>query len=116
MSAAIPDKKYFKIGEVSRLSELEPHVLRFWESEFHEINPKKDGGNQRLYRRKDVETIFKIKRLLYEEKFTIAGAKVKLREETSPGQREPDSPKVREIKEGFKAIKKSLTEIRSILS
>lgn len=116
MNTAIPDKKYFKIGEVSRLSELEPHVLRFWESEFHEINPKKDGGNQRLYRRKDVETIFKIKRLLYEEKFTIAGAKVKLREESSPAQREMASPEEREIKEGFKAIKKSLTEIRNILS
>jgi DNA-binding transcriptional MerR regulator len=74
----IPDKEYFKIGEVSTLTGLEPYVLRFWETEFKMIRPVRFGSNQRMYRRKDVELIFEIKKLLYEEGFTIAGARKKL--------------------------------------
>jgi DNA-binding transcriptional MerR regulator len=74
----IPNKQYFKIGEVSALSELEPYVLRYWETEFKMIRPVRFGSNQRMYRRKDVELIFEIKKLLYEEGFTIAGARKKL--------------------------------------
>lgn len=76
----IPEKKYYKIGEVSRIFDLEPHVLRFWESEFAAVKPKKDSGNQRLYQKKDLESIARIKKLLYEDKFTIAGAKEKIKE------------------------------------
>jgi len=71
----IPDKLYFRIGEVSRLSGVKPHVLRYWEAEFPAIAPKKSGSGHRLYRRKDVELILEIKRLLYEERFTIEGAR-----------------------------------------
>lgn len=71
----IPDKLYFRIGEVSRVSGVKPHVLRYWETEFSGISPKKSGSGHRLYRRKDVELILEIKRLLYEERFTIEGAK-----------------------------------------
>ncbi len=71
----IPDKLYFRIGEVSRLSGVKPHVLRYWETEFPAIAPKKSGSGHRLYRRKDVELILEIKRLLYEERFTIEGAR-----------------------------------------
>lgn len=74
----IPDKQYFKIGEVSGLTKLEPYVLRYWETEFKMIRPVRFGSNQRMYRRKDVETLLEIKKLLYDEGFTIAGARKKL--------------------------------------
>jgi DNA-binding transcriptional MerR regulator len=71
----IPDKLYFRIGEVSRLAGIKPYVLRFWESEFPLLGPKKSSTGQRLYRRKDVELVLEIKRLLYEQRFTIEGAR-----------------------------------------
>jgi len=71
----IPDKLYFRIGEVARLAGVKPYVLRYWESEFSILDPKKSGSNHRLYRRKDVESILEIKRLLYEKRFTIEGAR-----------------------------------------
>lgn len=70
----IPDKIFFKIGEVSEIAGVKPYVLRYWESEFS-INPHKSGSGQRLYRKKDIERILLIKRLLYQEGFTIAGAR-----------------------------------------
>jgi DNA-binding transcriptional MerR regulator len=73
--SAIPDKLYFKIGEVTEITDLAAYVLRFWESEFSIISPKRTDSGQRLYRRSDVELILKIKYLLYEKKFTIPGAK-----------------------------------------
>jgi DNA-binding transcriptional MerR regulator len=71
----IPHKLYFRIGEVSRLLGVEPHVLRYWETEFAALKPKKGGTGQRLYRRKDVETALEIKRLLYDRRYTIEGAR-----------------------------------------
>ena len=71
----IPDKLYFRIGDVSRLAAIKPYVLRYWETEFPAISPKKSGTGQRLYRRKDVELILEIKHLLYEKRFTIEGAR-----------------------------------------
>jgi DNA-binding transcriptional MerR regulator len=71
----IPDKLYFKIGEVSRIAGLPSHVLRFWEGEFKSINPKRTATGQRSYTRKDIETILEIKHLLYDRKFTIDGAR-----------------------------------------
>jgi DNA-binding transcriptional MerR regulator len=76
----LPDKQYFKIGEVSRILGVKPHVLRYWESEFSSIRPQKSRTNQRLYRRRDVELLVQIKQLLYQEGFTIAGANKRLRE------------------------------------
>jgi DNA-binding transcriptional MerR regulator len=73
------EKLYYRIGEVSRITGLKPHVLRYWESEFRVIKPHKEGSFQRLYRRKDLDLILKIKKLLYEEGFTIAGAKKRIR-------------------------------------
>jgi DNA-binding transcriptional MerR regulator len=75
----IPDKVYFKIGEVSRLAELKPYVLRYWETEFGVLRPKKSRTGQRLYRRSDVEMVLRIKTLLKERRFTIAGARAELR-------------------------------------
>jgi DNA-binding transcriptional MerR regulator len=71
----IPDKLYFRIGEVSRLAGIKPYVLRFWETEFSSLGPKKSGKGHRLYRRKDVELVLEIKRLLYEKRYTIEGAR-----------------------------------------
>ena len=73
--ADIPDKLYFRIGEVSKLADVQQYVLRYWESEFPGLSPKKSGRNHRLYRRKDVELILEIKRLLYDRRFTIEGAR-----------------------------------------
>jgi DNA-binding transcriptional MerR regulator len=74
------ERLYYRIGEVSRITGLKAHVLRYWESEFKVIRPHKEGSLQRLYRRKDLDLILKIKKLLYEEGFTIAGAKKKIRD------------------------------------
>ena len=71
----IPDKLYFRIGEVARLAGIKPYVLRFWETEFSVLEPKKSGTGHRLYRRKEVQLVFEIKRLLYEKRYTIEGAR-----------------------------------------
>ena len=115
----IPKKKYYKIGEVSRIFDLEPHVLRFWEAEFSTVRPKKDSGNQRLYQRRDLESIARIKKLLYEEKFTIAGARERLKEMEIAG---PESKITSETSYETDTvgkllqIRKGLLEIREILS
>jgi len=83
-SMAIPDKNLFRIGEVSRLTDTKPFVLRYWESEFPMLQPVKSPKGQRLYRRQDIETVLEIKRLLYDEGFTIAGARRHLREQNGP--------------------------------
>jgi len=80
-STEIPDKLYFRIGEVARLCDVPAYVLRFWESEFPQLKPNKGGTGQRLYRRKDVETALRIKGLLYDEGFTIPGARQAIKSE-----------------------------------
>jgi DNA-binding transcriptional MerR regulator len=87
----IPDKLYFKIGEVSDLLGVETYVLRYWETEFAVLSPKKSGTGHRLYRRKDVELLLRIKHLLYDRKFTIEGARQSLHEEAR-------GPKTRSVK------------------
>ena len=87
-SKTIPDKLYFRISEVSRLTGLEPYVLRYWETEFRPIKPVRTKSKHRLYRRKDLNIIFEIKRLLYEEQYTIAGAKKRLVEIIREGKNE----------------------------
>jgi len=81
MERKIPSKLFFKIGEVCELTDTQPYVLRYWESEFPALAPAKNNSGQRIYRRRDIETILRIKTLLYEEGFTIAGAKKKLEQE-----------------------------------
>jgi DNA-binding transcriptional MerR regulator len=74
----IPEKLFFRIGEVSQIVGVEPYVLRYWESEFRGLSPKKSSTGQRMFKRKDVELLIEIKRLLYDQKFTIAGARLAL--------------------------------------
>src|SRR4030081_1725338 len=90
----IPDKLYFRIGDVARLAGIKPYVLRFWETEFPGLGPKKSGTGHRLYRRKDVELVLEIKRLLYEKRFTIEGARKFL----------DDRPRAAAAKPGPKAV------------
>ncbi len=88
-ASGIPEKSFFRIGEVSRLTATKPFVLRYWETEFPMLQPVKSPKGQRLYRRQDVETVLKIKRLLYDEGFTIAGARRHLREQDGNGSNTP---------------------------
>ena len=81
MERQIPNKLFFKIGEVCEITDTQPYVLRYWESEFPALAPAKNSSGQRIYRRKDIETVLRIKQLLYEEGFTIAGAKKRLEAE-----------------------------------
>jgi DNA-binding transcriptional MerR regulator len=76
----LPAKLYYRIGEVAGIVGVEPHVLRYWETEFRSVRPQKSAKGQRIYSRRDVETLLKVKDLLYGHRFTIAGARRKLRE------------------------------------
>ena len=112
----IPDKLYFRIGEVSRLCGLPSYVLRFWETEFTQLKPSKSGTGQRMYRKIDVENVLRIKQLLYDQGFTIAGARQQLRAETkrkqSPLPFAVPTPGRGELKQ----VRQGLREILGILS
>jgi DNA-binding transcriptional MerR regulator len=122
----IPDKLYFRIGEVSRLAGIKPYVLRFWETEFSSLGPKKSGKGHRLYRRKDVELVLEIKRLLYDKRYTIEGARKYLDSRTreissksSSGAGKPGRPQPALFGDpgpALDAIRKDLTEILQLLS
>jgi DNA-binding transcriptional MerR regulator len=118
-SPEIPDKLYFKIGEVSDLLGVEPYVLRYWETEFTTLSPKKSGTGHRLYRRKDVELLLRIKHLLYDKKFTIEGARQSLHEALrAPKARTAKTPTVQ--RDLFSAdplpeIRRELADILHIL-
>lgn len=88
-AATIPNKLYFRIGEVASLLGVKPYVLRYWETEFPDIKPTKSKSGQRLYKRRDVETLMKIRELLYEERFTINGARKRLKEVFREGRSVP---------------------------
>ena len=89
MDKKIPNKLFFKIGEVCEITDTQPYVLRYWESEFPALAPAKNSSGQRIYRRRDIETVLRIKQLLYDEGFTIAGAKKRLETELAGRQETP---------------------------
>jgi DNA-binding transcriptional MerR regulator len=89
MDPQIPDKLYFKIGEVAELTGVKPHVLRYWEAEVGSIRPTKNRHQQRLYRRRDIELILRLKDLLYNQGYTIAGARKSLRRKAGAEKSEP---------------------------
>jgi DNA-binding transcriptional MerR regulator len=88
----IPDKLYFRIGEVASLCRLPAYVLRFWETEFPQLKPIKSSTGQRMYRKRDVESVVRIKKLLYDDGFTIAGARLQLREEAKSDRSQTTLP------------------------
>jgi DNA-binding transcriptional MerR regulator len=104
----IPDKLFFRIGEVSRIAQVPPSVLRFWESEFPRIRPKRTDAGQRLYRKNDVALILTIRHLLYDRKFTIKGARQYLKSNTET-EAPPNAPTLRE------QIITELKQIRELL-
>ena len=113
----IPDRLYFRIGEVSRLCGLPSYVLRFWESEFPQLKPPKSSTGQRTYRRPDVENILRIKKLLYDQGFTIAGARQQLRTETKNRQKPlPFALPPAAGRTDLRNVRQGLREILGILS
>lgn len=105
----IPGKRYFTIGEVSELCDVKPHVLRYWEQEFPQLKPVKRRGNRRYYQRHDVIMIRQIRGLLYEQGFTIGGARQRLEQEATPEATTPADPQV------LHALREELEQILAIL-
>jgi DNA-binding transcriptional MerR regulator len=117
-SPEIPDKLYFKIGEVSELLGVEPYVLRYWETEFAVLSPKKSGTGHRLYRRKDVELLLRIKHLLYEKRFTIEGARQTLQAESRAPKPRPVPKRVQQelfAEDPLPDIRRELSDILELM-
>jgi len=112
----IPDKLYFRIGEVAALCRLPAYVLRFWETEFPQLKPVKSSTGQRMYRRRDVENVVRIKALLYEQGFTISGARQQLRSETKSDKTQSTIPFPTQSLAGLQHVRQGLREILSMLS
>src|SRR5580765_5095046 len=112
----IPDKLYFRIGEVATLCRLPAYVLRFWESEFPQLKPVKSSTGQRMYRRKDVESVLRIKGLLYEQGFTIAGARQLMRDEIKDGKKQNTLPFPSAAPPDLRYIRQGLNDILTMLS
>src|SRR5580658_9628145 len=112
----IPDKLYFRIGEVATLCHLPAYVLRFWESEFPQLKPVKSSTGQRMYRKRDVESVLRIKQLLYEQGFTISGARQQLRAEAKPDKTQGAIPFPTHPNSEIQHIRQGLREILSMLS
>jgi DNA-binding transcriptional MerR regulator len=112
----IPDKDDFKIGEVCDIAGVKPFVLRYWETEFPELAPAKGAGGQRTYSRVDVQLILRIKHLLYEERFTVAGAKKRLAEEAQPAKPAGRAPKAdRDNAEKVDKLRRAVADVRDEL-
>lgn len=112
----IPDKLFFRIGEVADLLGLEPYVLRYWETEFPSLSPKKSGSGHRLYRRKDVELLLKIKNLLYEKRFTIDGARQYLQSEGRAAHQKDIKQEQRDLfSDPLPEIRRELAEILRLM-
>src|ERR1700758_2475012 len=112
----IPDKLYFRIGEVAVLCHLPAYVLRFWESEFPQLKPVKSSTGQRMYRRRDVESVLRIKQLLYEQGFTIVGARQQLRSEGKSDKGQSAIPFPAQSPAEMQRIRQGLREILNLLS
>jgi DNA-binding transcriptional MerR regulator len=112
----IPDKLYFRIGEVATLCRLPAYVLRFWESEFPQLKPVKSSTGQRMYRRRDVESVLRIKELLYDQGFTIVGARQQLRSENKNEKGQAAIPFPAQSPAEMQRIRQGLREILDLLS
>jgi DNA-binding transcriptional MerR regulator len=112
----IPEKLYFRIGEVARLCRLPAYVLRFWETEFPQLKPVKSSTGQRMYRRRDVENVVRIKQLLYEDGYTIAGARQHLRDEGKTDKKQVALPFMTGSPANLRQIRQGLQEILTILA
>lgn len=118
MSADLPDKTYFKIGEVARLADIKTSVLRYWETEFTFLSPEKSSSGQRLYSRQDITLVQQIKQLLYQEKYTIEGVRKKLGKRCKPlaPAKETVSLDPSRYHELLKQVRQELVTLRQILT
>ncbi len=112
---AIPDKPFFKIGEAARLCALKPYVLRYWETEFHAVKPQKTRSGQRLYKRQDVEMLLRVRNLLYDQRFTIEGARTRLRELGHDELAPPPLPPPEVDVETMRKIKQAVVELIALV-
>lgn len=118
----IPDKLFYKINEVATITQVKPYVLRYWETEFPLLSPEKDENDQRRYRRSDIELVLQIKNLLYEQKYTIAGARKQLKAmREGGGQRsaQPEKPSVlqmRRINSSLGDLRRDIAEVYKLLA
>jgi DNA-binding transcriptional MerR regulator len=117
----IPEKLFYKINEVATITQLKPYVLRYWETEFPMLSPEKDDNDQRRYRRSDIELILQIKHLLYDEKFTIAGARKQLKQPRDAAQAKPapvpvDLHRYRRINSSVNELRRDVSELYRILN
>jgi DNA-binding transcriptional MerR regulator len=108
LPSEVPDRLYFRIGEVSSITGVPPYVLRYWESEFPALQPRKSGGGQRLYRKRDVAMVLEIKKLLYQERYTVAGARRRLAEREERARRLEARAALQRVRTGLEAILKRL--------
>ena len=108
-------KEFFSIGEVCEITGLESHVLRYWESVFPELSPPKNNAGRRIYREKDINTVLDIKNLLYEQKYTIEGAKLALERQLSPPEKKGKLQDIAEYENLIRGIKKDIREILRLL-
>jgi DNA-binding transcriptional MerR regulator len=111
MENLIPEKAYFRIGEVSRILNVEPYVVRYWETEFKTVKPVRTRTSQRLYRKKDVQELLTIRNLLYSQRFTIDGAKkqlTKMRVDNEPEVKNDDKEKLIKIKYELQQLRKMI--------
>lgn len=126
MARGTAEEKLYKIGEVCKVADVQPYVLRYWETEFSQLAPNKSGGGQRLYNQREIDVILRIKELLYKEGFTIAGAKKKLEAElaeaASPAAAPPAAPPVdttaaasADLRNALAGVKRELTGILRLL-
>jgi len=116
MEFKVPEKQHFKIGEVCEMMQVEPYVLRYWETEFEDLKPQKNPMGQRVYRPRDIEIVFLIKKLLYEEGYTIEGARKQLKREISKLESGGVSLTQEETIEHLRKIRWELKEILTLLN
>jgi DNA-binding transcriptional MerR regulator len=114
MDSRFPDKLFYRIGDVSEISGIKPHVLRYWESEFSGLHPRKNRSGQRIYERRDVELILEIKKLLYEQRYTISGAKKFLARQSKRASKKPAAAKA--PGDISAAVKLCCQELRGLLA
>jgi len=108
-SAEVPDRLYFRIGDVASITGVPPYVLRYWESEFPALQPRKSGGGQRLYRKRDVVLLLEIKKLLYQERYTVAGARRRLTEREERARRTEMRSALQRLRLGLEDVIKQLS-------
>jgi DNA-binding transcriptional MerR regulator len=117
MDGRFPEKLFFRIGDVAEITGIKPHVLRYWESEFSGLHPRKNRAGQRIYERRDVELILEIKKLLYEQRYTISGARKRLARQNRRVEKESTPARARgELSEALKICRQELQALLTLLA